>query len=237
MTGVVLCAGRGTRLAPLSERLPKPLIEVAGRPMVHYPLALLRAAGLRRIILNSHHLAAQLEGALGDGLRWGLELGYSREPRLLGTGGGLRHLAPLLDTDLAIVLNTDQITDLDLTLLIAHPRATGAVATLACLPSHPTLPHRRLTERDGWLTGLAPAGSRDGPLFMGCYCLDPILLARHTPPDPACILRHFLLPELAAGGRVALYPHPGFWLDTGDFGAITRAEAALAAGLTVPTLD
>jgi len=236
MTGVVLCAGRGTRLAPLTEQTPKPLVAVAGRPMVHYPLALLRGAGIRRIVLNSHHLAHQLEATLGDGHRWGLELRYSREPRLLGTGGGLRHLAPLLNGDLAVVLNTDQITDLDLTALIAHHRATGATATLACLPGHPTLPHRRLAEANGRLTGLAPAGSRDGPLFMGCYCLDPALLARHTPPDPACILRHFLLPEVAAGGHVAIYHHPGTWLDTGDFDAIARAEAALAGGLTVETL-
>jgi len=237
MTGVVLCAGRGTRLAPLTETTPKPLVEVAGRPMVHYPLALLWAAGIRRIVLNSHHLAAQLEEALGDGHRWGLELRYSREPHLLGTGGGLRHLAPLLDDDLAVVLNTDQITDLDLNRLIACHRATGAVATLAALPGHPTLPHRRLTEKGGRLTGLAPAGSRNGPLFMGCYCLDPALLDRHTPSDPACILRHFLLPEVQAGGQVALYHHPGTWLDTGDFDAIDRAEAAVGAGLAVPILE
>jgi len=237
MTGVVLCAGRGTRLAPLTEQTPKPLVEVAGRPMVHYPLALLRAAGIRRIVLNSHHLAPQLEASLGDGNRWGLELRYSREPRLLGTGGGLRHLAPLLDGDLAVVLNTDQVTDLDLTRLITHHRATGAVATLATLPGHPDLPHRRLAEEDGRLTGLAPASSRTGPLFMGCYCLDPAILTRHTPPNPACILRHFLLPEVAGGGHVALYRHPGAWFDTGDFDAIAQAEAALANGLTVPTLE
>lgn len=237
MTGVVLCAGRGTRLAPLTEQTPKPLVEVAGRPMVHYPLALLRAASIRRIVLNSHHLAGQLEAALGDGRRWGVELHYSREPRLLGTGGGLRHLAPLLDNDLAVVLNTDQITDLDITRLIAHHRTTGAVATLATVVGTDDLPHRRLAEHDGRLTGLAPVGSRNGPLFMGCYCLDPALLTRHAPLDPACILRHFLLPEVATGGLVALYRHPGTWLDTGDFAAIARAEAALAGGLAVPTLE
>ncbi len=237
MTGVVLCAGRGTRLAPLTERLPKPLVEVGGRPMVHYPLALLRAAGIHRVVLNIHHLANRLVEALGDGHRWGLELRYSREPHLLGTGGGLRHLAPLLDGDTVVVLNTDQITDLDLRRLLDHHRARRAAATLACLPGDPELPHRRLAERGGWLTGLAPDGERRGPLFMGCYCLDLTLLTRHTPPDPACILRHFLLPEVAAGGRVALYTHPGCWLDTGDFEAIRRAEEALAGGLSVPALE
>ncbi|RMF81327.1 MAG: nucleotidyltransferase family protein [Nitrospirae bacterium] len=235
VTGVVLCAGRGTRLAPLTERLPKPLVPVAGVPMVHYPLALLRAHGIRRVVLNAHHLADRLEAALGDGRRWGMELIFSREPRLLGTGGGLRHLAPLLDGT-AVVLNTDQITDLDLHRLLAHHRRAGACATLAVVEAGPEFPHRRLAERHGWLAGLAPEGARRGPLFTGCYCLEPDLLRRHHPPDPACILRHFLLPEAAAGGRVALYRHAGVWLDTGEPAGIARAEAALAAGLAVPRL-
>jgi NDP-sugar pyrophosphorylase family protein len=235
MMAVVLCAGLGTRLRPLTDQVPKPLVPVGGRPMVHYPLGLLRAAGITDVVLNAHYRASQLQAALGDGRRWGMHLRYSVEPDLLGTGGGLRHLLPLIDGDPFFVLNVDQITDVDLgALLDAHCRR-DAIATLAVTHPDEPLPYRRLQVSDGLLRGLAARGAA-GPIFTGVQVLERRLFTRHSPPDPSCIVRDFLLPAVAAGERVATYHHRGLWLDTGDRESLARAEARLAAARSLPAL-
>jgi MurNAc alpha-1-phosphate uridylyltransferase len=236
MMGVVLCAGLGTRLRPLTDHLPKPLVPAGGRPMVHYPLGLLRAAGVTDVVLNTHYRAAQLQAHLGDGKRWGMHLRYSIEPDLLGTGGGLRHLLPLIDGDPFFVLNVDQITDVSLgALLDAHCRH-DAVATLAVIDPDGPLTHRRLQVTDGLLRGLAPPGHK-GPIFTGVQVLERRLFTRHSPADPSCVVRDFLLPAIAAGERVATYHHPGLWLDTGDRDSLARAERILAGAPSLPVLS
>jgi NDP-sugar pyrophosphorylase family protein len=235
MMAVVLCAGLGTRLRPLTDQLPKPLVPVASHPMVHYPLGLLRAAGITDVVLNAHYRADQLQAALGDGRRWGMRLRYSVEPDLLGTGGGLRHLLPLIDGDPFFVLNVDQITDVDLgALLDAHCRR-DAIATLAVIHPEDPLPHRRLEVAGGLLRGLAPRGG-PGPVFTGVQVLERRLFTRHGPPDPSCVVRDFLLPAVAGGEQVATYDHRGVWLDTGDRVSLAQAEARLADAPSLPVL-
>src|SRR6516164_8726150 len=88
MKALVLAAGHGERLRPLTDTVPKPLLEIGGRPLIHYPLLMLRDAGIREIAINVHHLAGQIEAALGGGAL-GLTITCSPEPILLGTGGPL----------------------------------------------------------------------------------------------------------------------------------------------------
>src|SRR6266545_724297 len=89
MKAMVLAAGQGTRLRPLTDNIPKALVPVAGRPMIEYPLLLLRHYGIREIIINLHQFGEQIEKYLGDGKKLGVEITYSDEPELLDTGGGL----------------------------------------------------------------------------------------------------------------------------------------------------
>jgi len=237
MMGVVLCAGLGTRLRPLTDHLPKPLIEVAGRPMVHYPLGLLRAAGVTDIVLNAHYRADQLQAALGDGHRWGLRLRYSVEPRLLGTGGGLRHLLPLIDGERFLVLNADQITDVDLAALIEIHRRREAIGTLAIVADDTPLAYRRLTVRNGLLQGLAAPDVATGPIFTGVQVVERRLFRSLSPADPACIVRDYLLPAIADGETVGVHHHTGVWLDTGDRASLHHAEQQLRRLPTLPALE
>src|SRR5260370_30717725 len=89
MKALVLSAGYGERLRPLTNTIPKPLLEVGGRPLIHYPLLLLKAAGITEVAINVHHLAVSVEKALDDGRSLGLSITYSPEPVLMGTGGPL----------------------------------------------------------------------------------------------------------------------------------------------------
>jgi mannose-1-phosphate guanylyltransferase len=130
MKAMVLAAGLGHRLLPLTERLPKALVSVAGRPMIDYPLLLLRHYEIREIIINLHHLGEQIEAYLGNGATLGLNISYSKEEELLDTGGGLLKARPFLREGPFIVINTDVLIDLPLSELIAFHEQKQATATL-----------------------------------------------------------------------------------------------------------
>src|SRR5437899_11180286 len=105
MKALVLAAGYGERLRPITATIPKPLVEIGGRPLIHYPLLLLRSAGIREVAVNVHHLAGKIETALGRGDALGLEITYSPEPLLLGTGGPLVALPGYFGAEPFVILN------------------------------------------------------------------------------------------------------------------------------------
>src|SRR5215469_9581130 len=131
MKALVLAAGYGERLRPITDTIPKPLVEIGGRPLIHYPLLMLRHAGIRDVAVNVHHLADKIEAALGRGQALGLDITYSPEPVLLGTGGPLLALRDYFYGEPALILNSDTIMDLDLPAMIAMHRERGAIATMA----------------------------------------------------------------------------------------------------------
>ncbi|MBT8062435.1 MAG: nucleotidyltransferase family protein [Xanthomonadales bacterium] len=112
MRAMILSAGRGERLRPLTDTTPKPLVEVAGKPLLFYHLERLAGAGFREIVINLAHLGKQITDAVGDGSRWGLNVHYSQEPDgALETGGGIAQARPLLGTAPFLVVNGDIWTD------------------------------------------------------------------------------------------------------------------------------
>jgi NDP-sugar pyrophosphorylase family protein len=130
MKAMVLAAGYGERLRPVTDTIPKPLLEIGGRPLIHYPLMLLRHAGIREVAINVHHLADQIEAALGRGDQLGLTITYSPEPILLGTGGSLLPLRDYLGDEPFLILNGDTLMDLDLQSVIAMHHQRGMLATM-----------------------------------------------------------------------------------------------------------
>ncbi|MGD9762219.1 MAG: NDP-sugar synthase [Candidatus Binatia bacterium] len=127
---MILAAGFGSRLRPLTDRIPKPLVRVGGQPLIAYPLALLRAAGIGEVVINLHHRGEQIRAALGDGTAYGVSITYSEEDPILDTGGAIRHAEALLAGDRFVVLNSDMVMDLDLRPLIEAHIARGALATM-----------------------------------------------------------------------------------------------------------
>ncbi len=112
MRAMILAAGRGDRLRPLTEHTPKPLLEVGGKPLIVHHLEALAAAGFREIVINQGHLGDMLPAALGDGERWGVNIRWSDEqPRALETGGGIFKALPLLGNGPFLVVNGDIKTD------------------------------------------------------------------------------------------------------------------------------
>jgi NDP-sugar pyrophosphorylase family protein len=131
MRAMIVAAGLGTRLLPLTRLLPKPALPVRGVPLVAFQLALLARHGVREVVINTHHLAEALERAARDWCPAGLTLRFSRERELLGTGGGIRRVAPFLrESDPCLLVGGDMVLDADLGGLVAWHRRGGHGVTL-----------------------------------------------------------------------------------------------------------
>jgi len=133
--GMILCAGLGTRLRPLTERWPKAAIPVLGQPLFRFGVAALKRAGVSAMGINSHHLAEAMEAvASAECARAGLGLEVSREPIIQGTAGGIRGMRRFLQDDHFLVLNGDVLFPLDLGDLVQAHRQSGALATMVLMP-------------------------------------------------------------------------------------------------------
>lgn len=135
MRAMILSAGYGTRLWPLTEDRTKPALPILGKPLVGYVAEYLARFGCREIVVNLHHRPESVRNALGDGSRFGVRLNYVEEPVILGTSGALDNARTLLDGGTFVVINGKIITDIDLKAALETHRRNGALATLILLPN------------------------------------------------------------------------------------------------------
>ena len=130
MKAMVLAAGLGTRLAPLTKTTPKPLILLNGQPLITYTLRYLKYHGITDIFINLHHLGEQIKSALGTGNAFGVRIHYSEEPVILGTGGGIKNLEKEFGASPFLVINSDILTDFNLNSLFAFHQEKKGLAAL-----------------------------------------------------------------------------------------------------------
>jgi mannose-1-phosphate guanylyltransferase len=128
---MLLAAGLGTRLRPLTYEVAKPLVPVLGTPVMEHIARLLSRHGFDDVICNLHHFPEQIEQRFGNGSRWGLRLSYSYEEELLGTAGGVRNVRDHFGDETFLIISGDALTDIDLTALWEAHRAKGGIATLS----------------------------------------------------------------------------------------------------------
>lgn len=234
---MLLAAGLGTRLRPLTLHRPKPLVPVCGAALLDHALALLRQHGLGSAVVNAFHLPEQIEAWAA---RQAVPLRVLVEaPAILGTGGGLAHAAPHLGPEV-VVLNGDTLCDVDLGALRgALGAGVDAVMALRALqPGEPYLPV--LADEAGRVVDLiglahaAPAGAVvPGTHFTGVHALKTPLLGA-LPPGESCIVRQGYV-HLVPGRRLAARRHAGTWFDIGTPGSYLRANLlALAGQLSLP---
>lgn len=237
---MVLAAGRGMRLRPWTATTPKPLVPVAGRPMLYRVLDRLQQAGIRTVHLNHHHLGEQLTNALGDGSDWGLSLTTHGEATLLGTGGGLKNvltLHPELQSAPLLMINSDVLTDLVLGDLFAHHLASGALVTLVLRPDPQAADFGVIgTDDTGRVSRFLT--TVNGPvtaqyMFTGIQVIAPELLtqiAGRPGDDEVFAITEPYMQQLADGGHMNSWIHHGYWADLGTPERLQRAEADIRAG-------
>ncbi len=235
---MVLCAGLGTRLRPLTDRVPKPAVPICGVPLVAWTLALLRNAGLRSIVVNTHHLAQPMASAASAAVRrLGISLAVSHEPVIAGTGGALREARGLLArADPVVLVNGDVLFDLDLPAVIEAHRASGALATMVLLPMPEGARYAAVeVDAGGAVRRIAgsfgPGGADLRPWhFSGVHVLSPEILARvPAAPFEADVNRH-VYPALMETGRVRGHVASGYWNDLGTPARYLEAQRDVLAG-------
>ena len=178
MRAIVLSAGYGTRLWPLTEDRTKPAIPILGKPLVGYVAEYLARYGIDEIVVNLHHRPESVRRALGDGSRFGVKLHYVEEPVILGTSGALDNTREFFEHETFVVVNGKIITDIDLSAALATHRSTKALATLVLLPN--TRRERfSVVETEGERItrfGGMPVENDAGPaplMFTGIHILEP----------------------------------------------------------------
>lgn len=231
MKALIFAAGLGERMRPLTDTTPKPLLAVAGKPLIEWHLEKLAACGVREVVVNTSWLAERFPRALGDGARWGLRIAYSYEGTTpLETGGGMLHALPLLGDAPFLLVNGDVWTDFDFARL---PREPDGLAHLVMVDRPP-----QATQGDFALDedGLVRSDGAHRLTYAGLGVYRPQLLdgwrthssdagATETPP------RFRLAPILRAhmaDGRIHGEHHRGRWTDVGTPQRLAELDAALS---------
>jgi MurNAc alpha-1-phosphate uridylyltransferase len=219
-TAIILAAGRGERMRPLTDHTPKPLLEVGGRALIVWHIERLAAAGIRNLVINHAHLGGLIEAALGDGARWGVRIRYSAEGegRALETGGGIYRALPLLGDRPFVVVNGDVWSDFDPAGLALPANDLARLVMVDNPPHHPQGDFRLARGRvhaDGEprLT-FAGIGAYSPALFDGC--------------QPGAFPLAPLLRAAMAAGRVGGLHHRGRWVDVGTPQRLAELDLSLA---------
>lgn len=205
---MVLAAGFGKRMRPLTDHCPKPLLQVAGKPLIEHTLKRLMCAGVKRVVINLSHLGEQIRERLGDGSRWQLDIQYSREEIPLETGGGILRALPLLGEEPFLVINGDIWCDFDVTTWVARPLPPNCPGRLLLVPN----PAHNPKGDFGINNGLLSVNATSRLTIAGISWLRPEIL-RTYPRARAC----FGLAEVFAHNTNLLQAeaYSGYWCDVG----------------------
>ena len=213
MKAVILAGGRGTRLAPYTKILPKPLMPIGDMPILEVLLRQLRAVNIREVILTVGHLSELLKAFFQDGSQWGLNLRYSYEEKPLGTAGPLSLVGGLDDTFL--VANGDVLTTLPLCDLINFHKQEKAIATIAVHYRHVKIDFGVIEwEQEPQIGQYIEKPNIDYMVSMGIYIFEPAVLA-YIPTGKYLDFPDLIKILIAAGERVVGYPFDGYWQDLG----------------------
>lgn len=230
---MLLAAGRGERMRPLTDHTPKPLLEAGGKPLIVWHIENLVRAGITELVINHAHLGAQIEAALGDGSRYGATIRYSSEGTALETAGGIAFALHLLGEQPFAVINGDIFCDYDFAQLHTHAdklKVGGDTAHLVLVNNPPQHPNGDFHLHDGHL--LATSDQRlttnDSKFtFSGIGIYQPALfahIARGTKAPLAPLLR-----EQIALGKVSGEHHRGWWVDVGTPQRLAELDSQLCS--------
>lgn len=225
MKAMILAAGRGERMRPLTDHTPKPLLKVGREPLIGWHLRRLRAAGFTEVVINHAWLGSRIEETLKDGSAYGVSLAYSPEgAQGLETAGGIATALPLLGGLPFLVINGDVLTDIDFSAAAARAQNlldSEKMAHLWLVPNPPHNPDGDFSLSDnGIVESAAETGRR--LTFSGVGVYHPALFAdtpRHQPAKLAPLLRGAMDRGLASGEE-----HEGLWLDVGTVERLAEAD-------------
>ena len=233
---MVLAAGVGKRLMPLTKLVPKPLVPVLNRPLINYPLSLLVNAGVKEVAVNLHHLGDLIEQELAKDDPGNMKIRYSYEKEILGTGGGLAQHASFLSDSTFYLLNGDILCDVDLLDVFDFHKKMEATATMVVRP-YPAGADFTPLEMDeaGFLTSFKeakrkPKGKTCPVMFCGVHVLEPSIFDFIPTRGFFCINTQAYTKMINDGHNVAAYLYQGPWYDVGTHQSYLDANLDLVSG-------
>ncbi len=221
MKAMILAAGYGARLWPLTADRTKPALPVLGKPLVGYVAEYLAQQGIEDVIVNLHHRPDSVRAALGDGSQFGVRLKYIHEPVILGTSGALDNAREMIGTETFVVINGKLITDIDLRAAIETHQRTGALSTMVLRRNEARERFSTVETKDGFVTRfagmptpLANSVEPDAPLmFTGIQVMDARIFD-YIPPGVFSHTTVDVFPQaMAKGERIAAHVAEGMWLE------------------------
>lgn len=223
---MILAAGLGTRMRPLTDHTPKPLLVAGGKPLLQYHLEALSAAGVREVIINLAWLGEQIRAFAGDGSAFGLSVRYSEEPEPLETGGAILRALPLLGTEPFVLINGDVWCDYPLQSLCARSLPEQMAGHLVLVPNPPFHPEGDFAlGTDGRLMGKSAGLPRF--TFAGISVLRPDLISCYSKRRDKFPLAEVLIPSIEAG-HLSGELYRGGWSDVGTPERLRELEARLS---------
>jgi dTDP-glucose pyrophosphorylase len=221
---LVMAGGRGERLRPLTDVLPKPLVRVAGEPLIDILLRRLSAQGFHDIWVSVHYKASDITEHLGDGSHFGVTIRYVYEEEPLGTAGAVRLVTDVDEAEPILVCNADTVHAADYGALLDHHVATGAAATMAVYGHQIEIPYGVVQAVDGYVTSLVEKPVRTELVSAGINVVSRALVTAAAnegrvdmPEVIECALRD--------GRPVAVHEVQGYWLDIGTAGTLAKANS------------
>jgi NDP-sugar pyrophosphorylase family protein len=227
MRAVILAGGKGTRLAPYTTVLPKPLMPIGEMPILEIVIRQLAAHGYKDLTLAVGYLAELLMAYCGDGSKFNVKLGYSREDQPLGTAGPIA-LIPDLD-DTFLVMNGDLLTNVDYSAMLKYHNERNAVATIACYQRDVKIDLGVIkVDEDNWVSDYIEKPTYHYAVSMGIYLFEPEVL-KFIEPEQRLDLPELVLKLMKAGHPVNVFNFNGYWLDIGRHDDYERAIAEFAS--------
>lgn len=228
--GIILAAGFGTRLKPLTDSVPKAIVEVCGQPLIFYALENMKKAKVSRVVINTHYLS-QLVVEKVKSVNWPFEVMFSHEPQILGTGGGIkRALEYLPQAGAVLVQNADALIENDVCKLLEQHSLSGSLSTMLLKtienPDEYGAVVTDSNDRVRDIVGLAGYQGQIGKrrMFNGMQVLDPSIRNWMPKREEFCILRDVLIPAIKEDALVTASENQGFFCDVGTLDRLQFAN-------------
>ena len=240
MKGMILAAGIGTRMGPISRYLAKPAVPFLGVPMIEHSIGILRASGIKEIIINLHHLPETIKELLKDGSRLGVSIEYSCEKTILGSGGGIGQVKDFFEGKTFVAINSDIIIDFDLNQMIEAHRSGDNAATLLVRKDSSGEYGKvvvdeigKIRKIEGFPDNIEFHGGTDY-MFAGVHIIEPKWFD-HAPARPVYeSFPHVYGPMIAAGETINAFPTEGRWIDLGSAEKFLHASIDCLIGNIIP---
>ena len=217
---MIMAAGFGTRMGELTQDIPKPLLPLGNYRIIELVLIKLANQGIRRAVINLHHFADLIKEQIGDGQRYGLEVIYSDEQEIMGSGGGIAYAENHFEGETILVANADVLCDIDIRQLYAFHCQTRASATMNVLPSLNTSDYTLVKYRSNYRLetflnkdAMLSHGDLTG-IFTGHQILSPEARG-YLKPEYQSVINRFYKKALAQDKRIMIHPFSGTWIDVG----------------------